>query len=209
MKHNLISIEVFLTVTLHQFSILTICLLSLTGQTNKTWKPSSTTLSENGEHQTEMYLDFLKMSQILYSIGDPNLVISGFCRKGGEICAILVCYTAYSHNPVPTFQDNLRVPSSMPKNPSRWDRQIVPKHCMLHNIPEKHTSSKPYLQATDLNLFQGWDTLSSHHVSSCDITRASWDVRGSLTLNSMTRIHSSLTPLLTSQLARIISHELM
>jgi len=57
------------------------------------------------------------------------LVISGFFREGDEICAILICYTRYSGNSSPTFQDNLSVPSSRDKNLSRWDRQVVPKHC--------------------------------------------------------------------------------
>ena len=42
------------------------------------------------------------------------------------------------------------------------------------------------------------DTLSSRHVSSCDVN--SWDVRGDLTLNSMALIHTSVT-LLSCDLA--------
>ena len=42
------------------------------------------------------------------------------------------------------------------------------------------------------------DTLSSRHVSSCDVNTCSWDVRGDLTLNSVTQIHTSVT-LLTSR----------
>jgi hypothetical protein len=34
------------------------------------------------------------------------------------------------------------------------------------------------------------DTLSLRHVSSCDVNTCSWDVRGDLTLNSMTRIYT-------------------
>jgi hypothetical protein len=37
--------------------------------------------------------------------------ISGFHRDEGEICAVLGYYTAFSGNPVPTFRDNLSVPS--------------------------------------------------------------------------------------------------
>jgi len=42
------------------------------------------------------------------------------------------------------------------------------------------------------------DTLSSRHVSSCDVNACSWNVRGDLTLNSMAQIHTSVT-LLTSR----------
>ena len=42
------------------------------------------------------------------------------------------------------------------------------------------------------------DTLSSRHMSSCDVNGCSWDVRGDLTLNSMKQIHTSVT-LLTSR----------
>jgi len=42
------------------------------------------------------------------------------------------------------------------------------------------------------------DTLSSRHVSSCDLNACSWDMRGDLTLNSMVQIHTSVT-LLTSR----------
>ena len=37
------------------------------------------------------------------------------------------------------------------------------------------------------------DTLSSRHVSSCDVNACSWDVRGDLTLNSMAQIHTFVT----------------
>ena len=89
----------------------------------KTWKPSSNTLSETGEHQTEMYLHFLKISWILHSISRSKL---GDFRllpwRWDEICAILVCYTAYSGNSLPAFQDNISVPSSRGKNQDRIDR---------------------------------------------------------------------------------------
>jgi len=41
------------------------------------------------------------------------------------------------------------------------------------------------------------DTLSSRHVSSCDVNACGWDVRGYLTLNSMAQIRTSVA-LLTS-----------
>jgi len=45
------------------------------------------------------------------------------------------------------------------------------------------------------------DTLSSCHVSSCDVNTCSWDVRGDLTLNSMEQIHTSVTLLMSRDLA--------
>jgi hypothetical protein len=39
-------------------------------------------------------------------------VISGFRRDVDEICALLGYYTASSGNPLPTFRDNVSVPSS-------------------------------------------------------------------------------------------------
>jgi hypothetical protein len=39
-------------------------------------------------------------------------VISGFRRDVDEICTLLRCYAASSGNPLPTFRDNLTVPSN-------------------------------------------------------------------------------------------------
>ena len=47
---------------------------------------------------------------------------------------------------------------------------------------------------------QAEDTLSSGHVSSCDVNTCSWDVRGDLTLNSMAQIHTSVTLLASHDL---------
>jgi hypothetical protein len=46
------------------------------------------------------------------------------------------------------------------------------------------------------------DTLSSRHVSSCDVNACSLDVRGNLTLNCMVQIHTSVTPLTSRDLAQ-------
>jgi hypothetical protein len=78
-------------------------------------------------------------------------------------------------------------------------------------------SSKPYLFSVsfwkckalfvDICIFamHGWnkagDTLSSRHVSSCDVNACSWDVRGELTLNSMAQIHTAATLLTLRDLA--------
>jgi len=44
-------------------------------------------------------------------------------------------------------------------------------------------------------------TLSSRHVSSCDVNACSWDMRGDLTLNSMAQIDSSVSLLTSHDLA--------
>jgi hypothetical protein len=46
------------------------------------------------------------------------------------------------------------------------------------------------MAATELRHPKAGDTLSSRHVSSCDVNACSWDVRGDLTLNSMAQIHT-------------------
>jgi hypothetical protein len=45
------------------------------------------------------------------------------------------------------------------------------------------------------------NTLSSRHVSSCDVHAYSWNVRGDLALNSMAQIHTSVTLLTSRDLA--------
>ena len=66
-------------------------------------------------------------------------VISGFSRDADKICALLQYYAAFSGCSVPTFQDNLSVPSSRVNKSKikgfllwlfdrwRWDRQVFPK----------------------------------------------------------------------------------
>ena len=49
-----------------------------------------------------------------------------------------------------------------------------------------------------MSVSEAGKTLSSRHVSSCDVTRAVGDVRSDLTLNSMAQIHAFVT-LLTSR----------
>jgi len=43
-------------------------------------------------------------------------VILGFRREVDEICTLLGHYTAYGPSPLPTFRDNLSVPSSRVTN---------------------------------------------------------------------------------------------
>jgi hypothetical protein len=51
-------------------------------------------------------------------------LISDFRREVTENCAFRRYYAAISGNSLPTFRDNLSVPSSMTKNPNR---KVVPK----------------------------------------------------------------------------------
>jgi hypothetical protein len=50
-------------------------------------------------------------------------LISGFRRDVDEICALLGYYAASCGNCLPTFRDNVSVPSSQVKNPSRKERK--------------------------------------------------------------------------------------
>ena len=47
-----------------------------------------------------------------------SYLISGFLCDVDEVCALLTCYAACNGNYLPTFQDNLSVPSSRVKNSS-------------------------------------------------------------------------------------------
>jgi len=73
-------------------------------------------------------------------------MISGFRRDVDEICVFLGYCAVSSGNSLPTFQDNLSVPFSRPKNPS-WMEPIgcpetsVRNHLSsLCNSAEEHTS---------------------------------------------------------------------
>jgi hypothetical protein len=84
-------------------------------------------------------------------------VVSGFRHDVAEICGHLGYYTVLSGSCVPTFRDNLSVPSSRiltlecrTDDPWRWNRWVVPKtsvqnyHSALPNIPEERRShAKP------------------------------------------------------------------
>ena len=52
-------------------------------------------------------------------------VISGFRRVGDKNCILLGCYAASSGNSLPTFRNNLSVPSSKVKNPIRILRLLT------------------------------------------------------------------------------------
>jgi hypothetical protein len=49
------------------------------------------------------------------SLNVNTTIISGFRRDVDEICALLGCYAASNGNPLPTFRDNVSVPSSRVK----------------------------------------------------------------------------------------------
>jgi hypothetical protein len=51
-------------------------------------------------------------------------VISVFCSDVDEICALLGYYAASSGNPLPTFRDDISVPSARVKK-SKKDRQFI------------------------------------------------------------------------------------
>jgi hypothetical protein len=58
-------------------------------------------------------------SRVVFIRVQSNLVkrsvISGFRRDVDEMCALLGCYAVLSGNPLPTFRDNVSVPSSRVK----------------------------------------------------------------------------------------------
>ena len=74
-------------------------------------------------------------------------IISGFCRKVDENCALLSYYTVSHGNFLPAFQDNLSVPSSRVKKPKRKKRKkekqtsVRNYHYLLHKNPEGCSSS--------------------------------------------------------------------
>jgi hypothetical protein len=92
------------------------------------------------------------------------LAISGFRREEGDFCALLVYYIAYGDNSVPTFRDNLSVPSSGVKksymNPAwtltqRVCRNVgteLPRRCV---ISQKTADLNISLLAFTLNWFPG------------------------------------------------------
>jgi hypothetical protein len=60
-----------------------------------------------------------KSCPLIYKI-QYQLLISGFRREVAEDCALLGCYVASSGNFLPTFRDNLSVPSSGFKEPFKF-----------------------------------------------------------------------------------------
>jgi hypothetical protein len=52
-----------------------------------------------------------------------HTLISGFRRDVDDICALLGYYAASCGNCLPTFRDNVSVPSSRVKSPSKKERK--------------------------------------------------------------------------------------
>jgi hypothetical protein len=82
----------------------------------------------------------------------PSRVIRSFRRKVDEICVLLGCYAASSGNSLPTFRDNLSLPSSNIKNPRnssslKMGLIICPEtsariyHYPLHNRREERSAA--------------------------------------------------------------------
>jgi hypothetical protein len=71
--------------------------------------------------------------------------ISGFRRNADEICALLGYYAAENSNPLPTFRDNVSVPSSRARTASPLkigpirclETSVKDYHSALRNIPEE------------------------------------------------------------------------
>ena len=59
---------------------------------------------------------------VLGKVLSSTRVISGFSREEDENCALLGCYAESSGNFLPTFRDNLSIPSSRVKNKKIWGR---------------------------------------------------------------------------------------
>jgi len=75
-----------------------------------------------------------------------TFMISGFRRETDESCALLGNYAASSGNSLPTFRDNLSVPSSRVKNKKKkiWpiccpETSVRNCHYSLRNNPEKRS----------------------------------------------------------------------
>jgi len=80
------------------------------------------------------------------------LTISGFRREEGDFCALLGYYTAYSDNSVPTFRNNLPVPSSRVKKSnmnSAWT--LTQRLCrnVVTELPRRFVISQ---KTADLNI---------------------------------------------------------
>jgi hypothetical protein len=55
---------------------------------------------------------------------NKDFIISGFRRDVDETCALLGYSAASSGNPLPTFRDNVSVPSSSVKKPKKDEKNI-------------------------------------------------------------------------------------
>ena len=85
----------------------------------------------------------------------PHL-IWGFRRVVEESCDLLGYYTASSANSLPTFRDNLSVPSSRVKNPRNY-------HHSLRNNPEEGSYRSPFPTGRAVNPSETSLYLPYHH----------------------------------------------
>jgi hypothetical protein len=72
-------------------------------------------------------------------------ITSGFRRHAGEICALRGYYVPLSGNPLPTFRDNVSVPSSKVKKSledgtNTLSGNVGKHHSMPCNIPKERRS---------------------------------------------------------------------
>jgi hypothetical protein len=79
-------------------------------------------------------------------------LISGFCRDVDEIYGLLGNYTASCGNYLPTFRDNVSVPSSWAKIPECPETSVNNYHTMPCNYPEDHRFHTQKFDAESFNL---------------------------------------------------------
>jgi hypothetical protein len=88
-----------------------------------------------------MWLLFWINSSISLNVGENMCMISGFRHEVDENCFLLGHYAASNSNSLPTYLDNLSVPSSKVKNPIGCPEMSVRNYCyLLHNNPEECSS---------------------------------------------------------------------
>jgi hypothetical protein len=78
------------------------------------------------------------------------ILISGFRRDVDEICALLRYYAVSCGNCLPTFRDNVSVPSSWVESPRR--KKLGPIRCLKTsvNTTRRHVISQ---KSADLSLY--------------------------------------------------------
>ena len=114
-------------------------------------------------NKNHFIIPFTLLSAVVYSISDclqGHRTLSlrmGFGLHlvplvndlNNEICALLEYYAASSSNPLPTFRDNVSVPSSRVKTSKKMmmmgpirctETSVKDYHSTLHNIPEERRS---------------------------------------------------------------------
>jgi len=74
-------------------------------------------------------------------------VISRFRREEDKNCTLLANYAASGGNSLPTFLENISVPSSRVKNPGLTgcaETSVMNYHYSLRNRPEERSSQEPH-----------------------------------------------------------------